>query len=500
MFEALLAGTPRLTRANYGPRAISFAAAFVIIAILARERGWALWHLAFPALYLLIYPHLLVVVSRHFSVTTRFEIRATLADSLVLGFMAAWIDFYQWLSFAFLVAVALNAAVIGGRRQLLLSLALFAAGAFAGGALNGWQLRTPGPFYIEVLAMILLLAYVLVVGFVAFDQNARLVKASRAIAERNRVFRALVEISSSAEPGGDVQEFLHEALERIHDLYPQYGLGMVIRDVQRPEVMRFAGFKGIPAEEQNAVVHYLAAARAPDSRELTWTEPDRGTIFQMVFDHTPVRVGEGVIVVRANAISSLLREAARLSLGMLGVLVENKLLALDLKYAAERDPLTGAYNRGYLDSELASAIRSRKQYSAMEFSVLMIDLIGLKPVNDKFGHAAGDMIIRETAGALQEVCRATDVFGRYGGDEFVILCPGSNREVAEQLRQRLKREVSGRKLQLATVEQGPAEVSLELSIGLASSSEVEPDRVLAAADAAMYRDKAEWYATHERYR
>lgn len=45
-----------------------------------------------------------------------------------------------------------------------------------------------------------------------------------------------------------------------------------------------------------------------------------------------------------------------------------------------------------------------------------------------------------------------------------------------------------------------AEVSLELSIGLASSSEVEPDRVLAAADAAMYRDKPEWYATHERYR
>lgn len=61
------------------------------------------------------------------------------------------------------------------------------------------------------------------------------------------------------------------------------------------------------------------AARAPDSRELTWTDPDRGTIFQIVFAHTPVRVGEGLIVVRANAISSLLREAARLSLGMLGV-------------------------------------------------------------------------------------------------------------------------------------------------------------------------------------
>lgn len=500
MFEGFIADAHRLSRANYAPRAVAFAVSFVIMAFLAQERGWSPWHLALPALYLLIYPHLLVVACRYLSATARFEIIAMLADSLILGFITAWIDFYLWLSFGFLVAIALNTSVVGGSRLLLVSLALYTAGALAGGAFTGWQVQTSGPFYIEVMAMSLMLTYVLIVGFVAFNQNARLVSATRTVKQRNRMFRALVEISSSADLVGDVQEFVQEALKRIHDLYPRYGLGMVVRDVQRPEVVRFVGFEDIPAEEQDAVMQYLATTSAPDSRELTWTDPDHGATFQMFFDRSPARGCEGIIVVRVDAISPLLREAARLSLDMLSVHVENKLLALDLKYAAERDPLTGVFNRGRLDAELASTIRSCKQHGAMEFAVLMIDVIGLKQINDKFGHAAGDTLIRETAVALQKVCRATDSFGRYGGDEFVILCRGSSRGDAEGLRQRIMRDVSGRKIQLPTGGRGTAAASLELSIGLASSSDIEPEEVLAAADAAMYRDKAEWYAMHERYR
>ncbi len=501
MFKDFIASAHRLSRANYAPRAIAFAVSFIIIALLAQERDWSPWHLAFPALYLLLYPHLLVVACRYFSGSGRFEIIAMLADAFILGVIAAWIDFYLWLTFGFLVAIALNASVVGGSRQLLSSLVLYTAGAVAGAALNGWQVQTSGPFYIEVMAMALMLAYVLIVGFVSYNQNARLVSATREVKDRSRLFRALVEISSSADLAGDVEEFVQEALKRIYDLYPRYGLGMVIRDVQRPNVVRFVGFKGVPKEEQDAVVRYLATTSAPDSGELTWIEPDHGEVFQMFFERSPTRGSEGIVVVRVDTINPLLREAARLSLGMLSVHVENKLLALDLKYAAERDPLTGAFNRGRLDTELASAIRSRKQQGAtMEFAVLMIDVIGLKQVNDKYGHAAGDTLIRETAVVLQKVCRATDSFGRYGGDEFVVICRGSSRDDAEGLRQRIKRDVAGHKIRLPTDDRGMATISLKLSIGLASSSDIEPEEVLAAADEDMYRDKAEWYATHERYR
>lgn len=500
MFEDFMAGAHRLSRVNYAPRAIAFAVSFVIIALLAEERSWGAWYLAFPALYLLIYPHLLAVAGGLLSATARFETRAILADSLILGFIAAYVNFYLWLSFGFMVAIALNASVVGGSRQLLLSLILYTAGALAGGAINGWRVEIDGPFYLDLLSMGLLLVYVLGVGFLAYNQNARLVSTTRGVEERNRVFQVLVEISSSADLVGEVQDFIHDALQRIHDLYPKYGIGMVVRDVKRPEVLRFVEFVGISKEEQNAVVKYLSTIRPPDSRELTWVNPDNGITFQIVFDNSRVRANEGIIVIRARAISSLLREAARLSLEMLGVHVENKMLALDLKHAAERDPLTGIFNRGRLDAELASAIRSRKQHGTMEFAVLMIDVIGLKQVNDQYGHEAGDVIIRETAVALKKVCRATDSFGRYGGDEFVVICRGSSREDAEGLRKRIKREVSGRKIRLPNGGQGKATISLELSIGLASSSDIEPEEVLEAADEAMYREKAEWYATHERYR
>lgn len=112
MFKDFIAGVHRLSRANYAPRAIAFAVSFVIIAFLAQERDWSPWHLAFPALYLLIYPHLLMVACRYLSGTARFEIIAMLADAFILGVIAAWIDFYLWLTFGFLVAIALNASVI----------------------------------------------------------------------------------------------------------------------------------------------------------------------------------------------------------------------------------------------------------------------------------------------------------------------------------------------------------------------------------------------------
>lgn len=500
MFESLMAGAHRLSRVNYAPRAIAFAISFVIIALLAQERGWGAWYLAFPALYLLIYPHLLVVAGGLLSATAKFETRAILVDSLILGFFAAYVNFYLWLSFGFMVAIALNASVVGGRRQLVLSLALYTAGALAGGILNGWQAQIDGPLYLDIMSMTLLLGYVLGVGFLAYNQNARLVSTTRGVEERNRVFQVLVEISSSADLAGEVHEFIKDALQRIHDLYPKYGLGMVVRDVKRPGVLRFVEFVDVSVEEQNAVVKYLSTTSTPDSRELTWVNPDNEAIFQMVFDNSRVRGNEGIIVVRSPAISSLLREAARLALEMLGVHIENKMLALDLKYAAERDPLTGVFNRGRLDAELASAIHRRKQHGAMEFAVLMIDVIGLKRVNDEYGHEAGDSLIRETAVALQKVCRATDVFGRYGGDEFIVICRGSSLADAQGLCERIKRDIAGRKIRLVTGEREAVTTSLELSIGLASSSETNPEEVLAAADEDMYRDKKEWYETHERYR
>jgi diguanylate cyclase (GGDEF)-like protein len=103
--------------------------------------------------------------------------------------------------------------------------------------------------------------------------------------------------------------------------------------------------------------------------------------------------------------------------------LENARLFDQLKRLASTDALTGVPNRRRaleeLDSALARASRNRRP-----FAVVMIDLDGFKQINDRQGHPAGDRVLRRTAGALRDVVRESDVLGRYGGDEFVLISDG----------------------------------------------------------------------------
>lgn len=89
---------------------------------------------------------------------------------------------------------------------------------------------------------------------------------------------------------------------------------------------------------------------------------------------------------------------------------------------ARHDPLTGIANRKAFE-EAASAQLMRAQVDAQPGAMLMLDLDGFKGINDRFGHSAGDAILRAVANRLEAAARATDVVARLGGDEFAILCP-----------------------------------------------------------------------------
>ena len=489
-------GSHRLARANYGPRALGFVASFVVITLLALERDWPFHELIFPALYLLLFPHLVLFWSGRRRAGKAMELHAMRLDDLVLGVLVAWVAFYPWLSFAFLVATALNNAVVGGLRLMIEALLLFFAGVLLGGVLTGWTVNTEASLLIQGLSMALLLSYALLVGFVAYEQNGRLVANAREISERNRIFRALLEISASADLATDVDEFIEEALQRVHRIYPNNGMGLIVRQARRPEVVRFASFAGVPESEKKALLDELAATPLPPKAPGTRIEPVPEVTFQVLFMKGEIRGHEGLIVIRTDTISQLLNESMGLFLELLGTTIENKLMALELRHAAERDPLTGVFNRGYLEAELAHAIRSRQQHPGMDFAVVLVDAVGLKNVNDTHGHAAGDRVIKATADALRGLCRATDVLVRYGGDEFVILCHGSDRQGAEGLVRRIEETVRGGKVNIGENDEDSHYVALHLSIGVASSSETPPDRVLIQADDRMYQNKKAWYEEH----
>jgi diguanylate cyclase (GGDEF)-like protein len=192
-------------------------------------------------------------------------------------------------------------------------------------------------------------------------------------------------------------------------------------------------------------------------------------------------------------------KAIRNALARRGLVAENKSLAERLQrlnaYQALYDPLTGLPNRALLDDRLGQAIASSRR-TGSSLAVLFIDLDGFKVVNDLFGHHVGDQLLREMGNRLAETRRSSDTVARFGGDEFVVVCPdirtsASACKIAEQLLAELARPV----------EVDGVEHRLTASVGIAVTSRGGPSQsaeaLLRNADTAMYRAKEEGRAGWE---
>ncbi|HET9444158.1 MAG TPA: GGDEF domain-containing protein [Acidimicrobiales bacterium] len=157
-----------------------------------------------------------------------------------------------------------------------------------------------------------------------------------------------------------------------------------------------------------------------------------------------------------------------------------------LAHRASHDPLTGLPNRAAVLTHLRAAL-ARLDRRGTPVAVLFLDLDGFKPVNDRYGHAAGDQFLVRIARRLQRQVRATDIVGRVGGDEFLAVCDAAD---AEGLAERLREAVS------APVQLGGDSLSVGVSIGVAVATEAaaagtgeQATALLARADQAMYAAK-----------
>jgi len=111
----------------------------------------------------------------------------------------------------------------------------------------------------------------------------------------------------------------------------------------------------------------------------------------------------------------------------------------ELKMAASRDSLTSVANRGELETQLAMLVTAHSQQTSAEpFSVIFLDIDHFKYINDTFGHTAGDGVLVDVARLLQNETYSGELIGRYGGEEFVVLCPATNLEQAVARAERLR--------------------------------------------------------------
>jgi two-component system cell cycle response regulator len=147
------------------------------------------------------------------------------------------------------------------------------------------------------------------------------------------------------------------------------------------------------------------------------------------------------------------------------------------------DPLTGLYNRRHMETELAAlASAARRQQTPL--GVLLIDVDHFKRINDRHGHDAGDAALRAVAHRLRSFVRAEDVVGRWGGDEFVVLLPSTDRDAALILGRRLCHEMA------RSINGDAGAVPGTVSVGCSASSDPVESDLIASADAALRRAKA----------
>lgn len=164
------------------------------------------------------------------------------------------------------------------------------------------------------------------------------------------------------------------------------------------------------------------------------------------------------------------------------IAIEKAYFNAALDKLASMDGLTGVYNRRAFEEILDREMRNRKRYEC-PLSLLMLDIDDFKQINDTYGHAVGDEVLKCLAKIMQETVRSVDSVCRFGGDEFIIVMPNTSNQQAETVKQRIQDRLEyenslGKK------------VAFKVSIGSHTQSEGERSTFMDMLDSDLYRQKA----------
>lgn len=151
------------------------------------------------------------------------------------------------------------------------------------------------------------------------------------------------------------------------------------------------------------------------------------------------------------------------------------------KQQSRTDALTGIYNRLKLDEDISYAIKMSNR-TKREFSIILLDIDHFKLVNDQFGHLSGDELLKAFASLLVSSIRKSDIVGRWGGEEFLIICPDTGLQGCEKLAEQLRMKIAGQKL--------PEKKVMSASLGIAVHQQDETAvSLIGRVDRALYRAK-----------
>ncbi|MFA5576641.1 MAG: diguanylate cyclase [Tissierellaceae bacterium] len=199
---------------------------------------------------------------------------------------------------------------------------------------------------------------------------------------------------------------------------------------------------------------------------------------------------DGSIYYEEARISPIINEKGEITnyLGIKQDITTQKYLEEKLRQTSIRDPLTNAYNRGYVFERLYQSVEQYKREKG-DFVVAILDLDHFKNVNDTYGHQAGDYVLREFSEILMSSIRTYDTLGRYGGEEFIILFHDSDKNKALEIIERILESVRAYKFKY-----GDKEINITFSCGISNAFEFTNEDItvkdlIDLADSRLYKAK-----------
>jgi len=321
-------------------------------------------------------------------------------------------------------------------------------------------------------------AAILLLGLSAFAFYQRQRAYREAASQRTRALETVRRIAKEEEANRFINSIIDSTPDPIYVVDRQHRW-VIVNDAfcafvghKREELIGKSAHEFFPAEEAGASV-------ATDEN---------------VFDSGKMNLSEEFLTngagerrwVQTKKIKLFAGNGEELIVAAIRDMTEQKTLQEGLEFQAHIDYLTGLPNRRHF-LELAERELARTRRSGVAFSALMLDIDHFKKINDTYGHQVGDVVLRK----LSEVCRKTlrdiDIIGRWGGEEFAILLPGSDGKKAREVAERLRHAIAAAKVQL---ERGlPLRITVSIGVAPLAASEANIDVLLNEADQALYAAK-----------
>jgi len=329
-------------------------------------------------------------------------------------------------------------------------------------------------------------------------------KAEAQIREYADQLEALFNIGLTASRTLDIKELLENVLAKVLNvtgfdagaifLFDQQTKQVTLRAYQgvskvllkKAERMKFnEGFTGLVARSGKPIIVQDVDLDSRVMKMGIGSEDIHSFAVVPIMSKEQVR---GVIIVGSHTTQQFAQSTTRLldTITMqIGMAIDNAQLYERALHLAFTDNLTGLYNRRYLLDQLDREFaRSARNESPM--SLVMLDLDGLKTINDRFGHNEGDVVLKKLGRILKQNTRASDTAARWGGDEFVLLAPDTDSKGAYIIGERIRSQVERCRLKISG-----EEISISVCVGIASypvhASGVTG--IIKRADEAMYNAK-----------